>query len=122
LSDPVARDIAALESDRLHKRVQLVLRAGLLTSVVLMVTGLALRFARGESDAPAVGLIELFTRGGDVGLLLTAFGILVLALTPALRVLALVGVWWHERDYRFVGVALIVVATLITSVLIGKGG
>ena len=110
MSDPVVRDVAALESDRLHKRVQLVLRGGLLTSVVLMVTGLAIRFARGEDDAPAIGLM------------LTAFGILVLALTPALRVLALVGVWWRERDYRFVGVALIVVATLITSVLIGKGG
>lgn len=122
MSDPVVRDVAALESDRLHKRVQLVLRGGLLTSVVLMVTGLAIRFARGEDDAPAIGLMDLFTRKGDVGLMLTAFGILVLALTPALRVLALVGVWWRERDYRFVGVALIVVATLITSVLIGKGG
>ena len=122
MSDPVARDVVAVESDRLHKRVQLVLRAGLVTSVVLMVAGLVLRFARGENDAPAVGLLDLFTRGGDTGLVLTALGILVLALTPALRVLALISVWWRERDYRFVGVALMVLATLIASVLLGRGG
>jgi len=52
----------------------------------------------------------------------TALGIVVLALTPAFRVLALVGLWWRERDYRFVVVALAVVATLAASVLLGKGG
>jgi len=45
----------------------------------------------------------------------------VLALTPALRVLALVAIWWRERDWRFVGVALAVVATLAVGIALGKG-
>ena len=122
LSEPATRDGAADESDRLHGHVQTVLRVGLLVSVTLMMTGLGLRLSRGENDAPPVRLLDLFAHGSDPGLVLTALGILVLALTPALRVLALVGLWWRERDYRFVAVALVVTVTLVASVLLGKGG
>jgi uncharacterized membrane protein len=122
LSDAATRDDIADESDRLHHHVRTVLRVGISLSVVLIASGLALHVASGADDAPAVRLGDLFARGADPGLVVTALGIVVLALTPAFRVLALVGLWWRERDYRFVVVALAVVATLAASVLLGKGG
>jgi uncharacterized membrane protein len=122
LSELATRDQAADESDKLHIHVRTVLRVGLFLSVVLILSGLALNLARGQDDAPAVRLGDLFAHGADPGLLLTANGIVVLALTPAVRVLALVGLWLRERDYRFVFVALAVVVTLAASVLLGKGG
>ncbi len=122
MSEPCTRDHVADESDRLHGQVQRVLRVGLGLSVTLMVLGLAVTLARGEhGEAQAVRLGDLLSRDIDPGLALTASGILVLALTPAFRVLALVGLWWRERDYRFVAVALAVMATLGASVLLGKG-
>jgi uncharacterized membrane protein len=126
LSDPevnvavAGEDVeAATESDRLHEVVGWVLRAGLAASVLLMASGMTVRLATGGDDAPSVPLWRL---KGDTGLVLTTLGVMVLALTPALRVLALVALWWRERDWRFVAVALAVVAILATGVLIGKGG
>jgi uncharacterized membrane protein len=122
LSEIAKRDEIADESDRLHLHVRTVLRVGLFLSVVLIASGLALHLAHGVDDAPAVRLGDLFAPSADSGLVLTALGTIVLALTPAFRVLALVGLWLRERDYRFVVVALAVVATLAASVLLGKGG
>ena len=109
------------ESDLLHLRVQTVLRAGLALSVALMVAGSIVRLAVGRTDAPAVKLFALFDTS-DPSLLLLALGIFVLALTPAMRVVALVYLWWRERDYRFVGVAMLVIVTLVASVMLGRGG
>jgi uncharacterized membrane protein len=108
------------ESDRLHRSVQTILRGGLGLSVLLMATGIVVRLAGGRHDAPAVKLFAI--GGGDVGLTLIAVGILVLALTPLMRVLALLTLWARERDARFVAVALFVIATLTVSVLLGRGG
>jgi uncharacterized membrane protein len=109
------------ESDLLHHAVQAILRGGLAISVALMAVGVGLRLAEGRHDAPAVALFAL-SHPDDPGLTLIAFGILALALTPALRVFALVYLWARERDVRFVGVALFVIATLLVGVLLGKGG
>lgn len=69
----------------------------------------------------AVTLGDLFA-SGDAGLIVTAMGILTLALTPALRVVALVFIWWRERDWRFVGIALTVTIILALAMILGKGG
>jgi len=58
---------------------------------------------------------------GGTGLVLSTLGVLVLALTPALRVLAVMLIWWRERDWRFVGVAVAVVATLAVGLMLGRG-
>jgi uncharacterized membrane protein len=122
LGNPVVRGDGAGSSDRLHRYVQWVLRVGLFGSVVAMTIGLSIHLASGAEDAPAVRLWALFQHTSDAGLALTAIGILMLALTPVFRVLVLVPLWWRERDYRFVAVALAVLATLALSVVLGKGG
>ncbi len=108
-------------SDRLHASVQAILRGGLAIAVVCMAAGVVVRLAGGRHDAPAVRLFEI-ARAEDAGLGLIAVGILVLALTPALRVVALLWLWSKERDRRFVAIALFVVAMLVVSVMLGRGG
>jgi uncharacterized membrane protein len=46
-------------------------------------------------------------------------GILALGLTPAVRVLVLAAVWAHQRDWRFVAVAAVVVMTLAVATVLG---
>ncbi len=48
-------------------------------------------------------------------------GVLVLAATPVVRVLALAYLWAREKDFRFMSVALAVAAILAFSMLSGKG-
>ena len=91
--------------------------AGVFKKGAILVNKRGERIGR-ENDAPAARLWHL---DGGLGPALTTLGVMVLAFTPALRVLALVVVWWHERDWRFVGVALFVVATLAVGILLGRG-
>ncbi len=100
--------------------VQWLLRIGLGIAFVLMASGLVVKFATGDSRALAVRLFEL-DRSMPTGDRLMAIGILVLAATPALRVVSLVGLWAWERDWRFVGVAFVVMATLAVALVIGHG-
>ncbi len=100
--------------------VAMVLRTGLAVACALMAAGLTVTLARGDRHAHVVRLFEI---GGDqaVGDLLLAAGVVVLALTPAVRVLALVVLWAREGDRRFVAVALVVVAVLVAAAAFGHG-
>jgi len=100
--------------------VAVVLRTGLAVACALMAAGLAVILARGDRHAHVIRLFEI---GGDqsAGDLLLAAGVVVLALTPAVRVLALVVLWAREGDRRFVAVALVVVAVLVAAAAIGHG-
>jgi uncharacterized membrane protein len=51
-----------------------------------------------------------------------ASGLLLLIVTPVVSVITSVVAFAIERDRRFVVIALVVLAILITSMLIGKGG
>jgi uncharacterized membrane protein len=100
--------------------VQWLLRVGLATSIILMAVGFVLKLATGDQRSVSVRLFELnqSMRTGDR---LMAIGILVLAATPAFRVLSLVVLWSWERDWRFVAIALVVMLTLTAAVVIGHG-
>ncbi len=108
------------EVHRVQRTVEWLLRGGLIVAVVLMAIGLALKVASGSDRSPAVKLFELSAAESE-GDRLMAIGVLVLAVTPALRVLALVWMWTRERDWRFVAVSCAVVVTLVVSVLVGHG-
>ena len=96
------------------------LRGGLAVAIVLMTAGLVVKLASGDHRDQTVKLLGL-QHAPSLGDSLMGAGILALGLTPALRVVVLAVVWIRERDWRFVGVALAVVATLTTAVLLGGG-
>lgn len=100
--------------------MQRLLRAGLALSFVLFAAGMAVKLAGGASDAPAVKLFHL-SSASDGGDLLMALGVLVLAATPAMRVVALIILWAQQRDRRYVGVAIAVLVVLIVAVVVGHG-
>jgi uncharacterized membrane protein len=108
------------ESDRAHRSVQAVLRVGLGAAVLAMLAGLVVCVATGQCETRRVRLSEI---AGPMlpGLRLVAIGLVMLALTPAARALALVALWARARDWRFVAVALAVISILTVSVAIGAG-
>lgn len=101
--------------------VQFLLRAGLAISVVLMFIGIAIKVSQGDYNAPGVALFDLFSAGLTLGDRFMAIGVFILALTPALRVLLLMMLWIKEKDWKFVGIAVIVMITLVVSLVSGKG-
>jgi hypothetical protein len=87
-------------------------------SVLLLGCGTAIYLASGRTDAPAIAPWRL---EGGAGHVVSTLGVLVLVLTPALRVLAVMLIWWRERDWRFVAVAVAVIATLAVGTGLGRG-
>ena len=103
---------------RTNTAVKVVLRAGLGLSLSLLAVGLVVQLASGHHRADRVRMFALFaapTAGGKI----LAVGTLVLALTPAVGVLTVVGSWVRERDRVFVGVGAAVVAVLAAAVAVG---
>ncbi|HVM63660.1 MAG TPA: DUF1634 domain-containing protein, partial [Acidimicrobiales bacterium] len=92
---------ADLARDR--RVVQLLLRTGLVTSTVLFAVGLLMNILSGHHRAVRVAMFHLLSQG-TTGERVMAWGVLVLACTPAFRVLSLALLWARERDWRFVGV------------------
>ncbi len=106
---------------RAHRIVQRLLLAGLIAAFAFLLAGMIIDLVRGSSAAPAVRLFDLARAGVHLGDRVMAIGVLLLALTPAVRVLSLVVLWAVERDWRFVTVAVVVAVTLAISLLLGRG-
>jgi uncharacterized membrane protein len=60
------------------------------------------------------------TQGDPVALV--ALGLLVLLATPFLRVAVSIVAFALERDWRYVGITALVLAILLASFFLGKGG
>jgi len=114
-------DRAALAESHAHRVVQWVLRAGLVASVTAMLAGVVVRVATGHDDAGPAAPVELVGHALDPGLRLTLLGVMLLAVTPAARVVSLAVVWATARDWRFAGVAVVVALVLVAAVLAGSG-
>ena len=108
------------DSHAAHKFVQWVLRLGLAISCVLLAVGLAIALATGEHVAVPVRLHHLLSEGTTADRVIS-LGLLLLAMTPVVRVLSLVVIYTIERDRRFAVVALVVVAVLAAAILSGHG-
>jgi uncharacterized membrane protein len=115
-----AAPVDAGTEEPVRRFVQRVLRGGLAVAVALMTAGVVVKLAAGGDAARAVRLFRLGRRA-SAGDTLMAAGILVLALTPAFRVLSLIVLWARERDWRYVGVAVVVLIALLTAVAVGHG-
>lgn len=95
-----------------------VLRAGLGAATALMVAGVATKLLTGDTGSPRLTAAELWSSPSTGDLLLGA-GVLVLAATPFVRVLALAAIWARMRDWRFVTVAAVVLALLALAATLG---
>ena len=104
-----------------RRRVQLPLRIGLALSFVLMLAGIIIKFSGGQHEATAVKMFSIFGTGLSLGDQVMALGILVLAATPALRVLTLLILWIEEKGRRFAGVAAVVLVVLGIAIALGGG-
>lgn len=102
--------------------VHLTLLTGLVASSLLMLVGLVALMVNHQPRPVKlpVKLEDLLRHAlvGD-GLAILDLGLLLLMLTPALRVMVLGVGWLQEREWRFAMVALIVLALLATSVFLG---
>lgn len=109
------------EPSRDERVVGALLRAGLALAAVLMLGGVVVGMVSGETAAPAVPLFSVLGPAVAPGDRLTALGALALALTPALRVVALIVVWIREHDLRFAAVAALVAVLLVIAAALGGG-
>ncbi len=113
-------------------------RVSAVLSLALIFLGMVLTFAHGRSEVPPSGVVRGMTeatvafpnslpavargvRGGD-GPAVVMAGILLLLVTPALRVAGAILTFAHERDRTFVLVSCLVLALLVVSVLVGRAG
>lgn len=120
-AEPFPMDASVTEEvHRVQRIVQALLRGGLVIAVVLMAVGLVMKVVSGSHHSGDVRLFSISDAESSADLLM-ALGVLALALTPAFRVVALIVLWARERDWRFVGVAVAVIATLGLAVLVGHG-
>ena len=117
---PAERQLAERADPRTNTLVQAVLRVGLGIALVLLLAGLVIQLANGQHEAFSVKMFDLWAPR-PIGERVMAVGALILAITPVAGVLSVVGSWVAERDRRFVGVGLIVVAVLSAAVVVGLG-
>jgi uncharacterized membrane protein len=103
--------------------VERLLRAGMALSTLLFLAGILVAFSEGGMTPRGLPLfaIAAAAREGEVGEAVAAVGVLVLAATPVVRVLALACLWAREKDFRFMWISLVVAAVLAFSILSGKG-
>lgn len=106
---------------RLEHWVHWTLLGGLSVSAVLLVAGILAMLAQGEPAAtPHQPLGELVRESTQFkGPALTVLGLLVLMITPILRVVILLLGWTLQREWRFSAVSLVVLVLLIVSLLLG---
>ncbi len=110
--------------DPLARAVQIVLLTGLIPSGILLALGLIVALASGQPrpDTPPAGfgvLIRTAPHGESVSML--ELGVLLLMLTPLLRVIVLAVGWASQRNWRFAPVAVVVLSLLAISLAIGVG-
>jgi uncharacterized membrane protein len=102
-------------------------RATLLTGVgigaVLLVTGLATTLLKGEPRPNEPPSIAEMLRGMTSlhGVALVYAGLLVLAITPMLRVCVMVAVYLRHREWFMFAVSVIVLCLLVLALKLGTG-
>lgn len=103
--------------------VHRVLIVGLALSTALMLVGIGFELARGMALPEAgLGPGHVFPRLAALrpsGFL--TLGLLVLIATPILRVVGSITAFLYERDWRFAGVAALVLLIMVASIVLGKG-
>jgi uncharacterized membrane protein len=117
-SGAVERGLSLRADPRTNSVVKIVLRTGLSLALALLSVGLCIQLATGADVAVNVRMFDLFAPRSAPERVL-AVGALILTLTPAGGVVAVLLSWVRERDRRYVGVGVIVVAVLAAAIAVG---
>lgn len=108
-----------------------VLRGGVLLSAVVIAGGVIAFYrrylaagGRGVSNRPFPHSLTGVAQGlsGGDPLAIIALGLLILLATPVLRVAVSIVAFALERDWRYTAITTLVLAILIVSFLLGRGG
>ncbi|HLY30279.1 MAG TPA: DUF1634 domain-containing protein [Ktedonobacterales bacterium] len=111
--------------------ISFILRAGVIVSSLVIALGVALYFitTMRQSDVSHTAPAGLNTLSGIFRDLATGdpqaiimLGLLLLFLTPVLRVSVSIVAFALERDWRYVVITALVLTILVASFLLGKGG
>jgi len=118
-----AQQAQALREQRdVNSVVHQMLIVGLAISVALMLFGLALDlFFHRVPPTVVPNLGDVLSRMAELrpsGFL--AAGLLVLIITPVLRVVGSIFAFLYERDYLFVGITTLVLVIVLVSMMLGK--
>jgi len=107
----------------LNEVVHQILIIGLYVSIFFMVSGLIIDLIRNRAFPTAMlSLPEVWAR--LIQLRASGFfslGLLLLILTPLLRVVGSFFVFLWERDWRYAGVTLVVLVVMLVSIWFGEG-
>jgi uncharacterized membrane protein len=120
---PVEEEERAREQRDLDQAIHKMLIIGLAVSVALILIGLFLGLVLQRvipTTIPHVG--EVFAR--VIALRPSGFlslGLLVLIITPVVRVIGSFIAFVYERDWRFAGITFLVLLVVVLSIVIGKG-
>lgn len=138
MSRDADRPIEERRARAVERAISDILRGGVLTSLALVTVGIVLTFVHHPEYLVDGASVDVLLRSGTLaapslaaipgGLLalegrsFVAAGLLVLILTPALRVAASIVGFAVQRDRVYVAITTIVLVVLITSFLLGKAG
>jgi uncharacterized membrane protein len=107
-----------MANERLNRTMYLVLITGMMLSFGTLVIGLIMYAASPTDGAtlPLDRILDGIVRGDPIAVI--DLGIALLIATPLIRIIAAGIAFGLEKDYRFVGIAVFVLAMIILAVFI----
>ena len=101
------------------------LRIGVAISAALILLGLTLFLSGGQSGYPGESYPTQVAEIISGALALKPFavislGLVLLIMTPIMRVAASIGAFWLEKDWLYAGISTFVFTTLLISFIFGK--
>lgn len=132
MADDTTDVMTDTDKDRMLRQAELaishVLRGGVVLSAAIILLGVVLFYLQMAITGHAIltyphSVIEV-AQGLAHGepLAVVALGLLILLLTPILRVAISIIIFALERDWLYTVITLVVLAILLVSLLLGRGG
>lgn len=117
------QDVKSKNQHDLNEVVHQVLIIGLYSSVALMLTGIVIDLVRHRAlptqVLPIREAIMMTLQLRASGFF--SLGLIILILTPMLRVIGSIVVFLWERDWRYAGITFLVLVVMLISIAIGEG-
>jgi uncharacterized membrane protein len=107
-----------MDNQRLNRTMYLVLVTGMVLSFSIMVIGLVM-YAISPTEGttlPMDKILDGIVQGNPIAVI--DLGIVLLIATPLVRIIAAGITFGLERDYRFLGIAVFVLAMIVLAIFI----